>query len=523
MVLIITLMGIFAMAARFSIGSDTWWHLAAGRLILEEGQILKTDPFSYTRAGADWKYPGWLAEIAMIWIYRAFGPGGLNVGVALGVTASFGLVWLALKGNVYFKAFLLVLAAAASGVYWAARPYMVTFLFSAAYLVILERERSWWEEYDSTLDGGEAGVQNNHLAWLLPAIMLLWGNSHGGFAVGFILYGLYFLGIFIGEGLFVEYWKIFRDRKVSSLHKFALIWKDNSCCFKNSALTRFLHKRFKFFIFIGLLMILALIVNPAGTDMLLYPFKTVGIEALQKHIQEWQSPNFHELRVLPFLVLLFFTFGIVGAAPGRISVLDFLLVVVFGGLALTAARNIALFALVSPIVISRSAVKAWKPLSKNAQWMDQNSENPSRLKQFLNWLILILGVGAAVYKASSVYSVQVNQAYIREAFPVEAAAQIQNQELNGRIFNSYNWGGYLIWTFPERRVFIDGRTDLYGDQIIDHWLTVVRAEEGWEEILMVWGAETIIIEDDWELNILLPNNDWQLIYEDDKAVVYARP
>lgn len=521
MVLIITLMGIFAMAARFSVGSDTWWHLAAGRLILEKGQILKTDPFSYTRSGAAWEYPGWLAEIGMFWIYHLFGPGGLNAGVALAVTATFGLIWLTMKGNVYFKAFLLVLAAAASGVYWAARPYMVTFFFTAVYLVVLEKERSWWEEEAQEFEVHQGWLRSDRLIWLLPAVMLLWGNSHGGFAVGFILFGVYFLGILFGQGLLFDYWKIFKSSNVRTGNKLTLLWKSNPQLMENSNLRQSRHRRLQRFFLAGLLMVLALMINPAGPDMLLYPLDTVGIEALQKYIEEWQSPNFHEARVIPFLLLMAVTFGMVGAARERISLFDFLLVLVFGGLALSAARNIALFALVSPVVISRSGVKAWMPLSDNAQWLDQKPESGSWVKQIIHWLILFLGAAAVIYKISLVYPDQANQDYFQEAFPVEAVDFIQDRGIQGRIFNSYNWGGYIIWALPERRVFIDGRTDLYGDEVIDQWLTVIRAEKDWEEILETWGAELIVIEDYWELNLLLPNHEWQLIYSDNKARVYS--
>jgi hypothetical protein len=44
-----------------------------------------------------------------------------------------------------------------------------------------------------------------------------------------------------------------------------------------------------------------------------------------------------------------------------------------------------------------------------------------------------------------------------------------------RMFNSYNWGGYLLWELPEYPVFIDGRTDLYDDELVEEWLRVVRA------------------------------------------------
>jgi hypothetical protein len=395
-------------------------------------------------------------------------------------------------------------------------------LFTAVYLVVLEGEWRWWLGDNRWLDEHQLGFRSGRSVWVLPVVMLLWSNSHGGFAVGFILFGLYLLEIIFGQGLLVNYWTIVTAPGESARQKVTLIWGAPPQLFEGNKLNRDRHRRFQYFLIAGLLMTLAVMVNPAGPDMLLYPFETVGIEALQNYIEEWQSPNFHETRMLPFMLLMVLTFGMVGAARERISLIDFLLVTVFGGLALTAARNVALFALITPVVITKSGVKAWRPLSADAQWLDQDGENSSRVKQAINWVILILGCAAVIYKLSLVYPDQANQEYINSTFPVEPVNLVQDQGFEGRIFNSYNWGGYLIWALPERRVFIDGRTDLYGDEIIDQWLSVVQAEKGWEEILATWRADLIIIEEFWELNHLLPNHEWQLIFADGQAKVYSR-
>jgi len=64
----------------------------------------------------------------------------------------------------------------------------------------------------------------------------------------------------------------------------------------------------------------------------------------------------------------------------------------------------------------------------------------------------------------------------------------------GRLFNSYNWGGYLLWELPEYPVFIDGRTDLYNDELINEWLQVMRGEPGWQEALDRWQVRLVLLE-----------------------------
>lgn len=141
LVIWITFLAVFAMAARISVDTDTWWHLRSGQWIVENQRLPYTDPFSYTRAGQSWEYPGWLVQIPMYVVFRIAGPGGLNLLTALLVTLAYFFIWRTLNGGVFLKAIAVVMAAAASGVYWAARPYMLTFVLSAIFIWILENER----------------------------------------------------------------------------------------------------------------------------------------------------------------------------------------------------------------------------------------------------------------------------------------------------------------------------------------------------------------------------------------------
>jgi hypothetical protein len=177
LVFLMTILAVFTMAVRVSVDSDTWWHLRAGKTILDQGAILDHDLFSLTRQGESWEYPGWLAEIAIYGAFNLFGFPGLNLLTALAVTAAFIMLWFALEGRLLLRSAVLLLAAITSAVFWSARPQIFSLTLSAAYLLILEREQR------------SAG----RLLWLLPPLMALWVNLHGGFAIGFILIALYLI------------------------------------------------------------------------------------------------------------------------------------------------------------------------------------------------------------------------------------------------------------------------------------------------------------------------------------------
>lgn len=478
--IVITFLAIFAMAARISVDTDTWWHLRAGQWIMDNRSVPRVDPFSYTRLDYPWEYPGWIVQVCMLGIYRVFGPGGLNLWTAGMVTLAFAFIWRTLSGGVFLRAFMIILAASSSAVYWAARPYLITFLLAAIYLWVLE---------DYRVRGYPLGDKR---IWCIPALMVIWANSHGGFAVGFIILGVYILSMVI-----VEY----RTSKLAIT--------------VNIVTLRLLITIFAF-------TILAVCLNPYGPVMLLYPFKTVGIGALQDYIQEWQSPNFHSVSVQPFAWLLLLTLGTVGISRRRLSWTDFALTAGFAYLGLLAGRNVALFALVAPMVVTRHASPILEALGRHFGYRI----NPKRIiptkQAYLNLLIvglMLLGVG---YKVSLVFPASANEEVFRESFPVEAVEYIHQTQPPGRLLNSYNWGAYLLWALPEYPVFVDGRTDLYNDEIIGEWLQIVRAEDGWQEALDRWEVHLVMLEPNTPLVYRLEVAGWQQLYSDEVAVLYGR-
>jgi hypothetical protein len=479
----ITFLAIFAMAARISVDTDTWWHLRAGEWILENRAVPQTDPFSYTRGGAPWQYPGWLVEVPMALIYRVSGPGGLNLWTAAMVTLTFAFLWRALTGGAFLRAFTLILAATASGVYWAARPYLVTFLFAAIFLWVLEDFR--WGRAD-------------RLGWL-PVLMAIWANSHGGFAVGILIWGVYLVDAY------------FRDQ-IKLLD--SLEWRN---------LVRFQPAARKLLVIGGLLLV-AVMVNPSGPVMILYPFKTVAINSLSEFIQEWQSPDFHSRQVQPFLWLLFATVGAIGFSKRQLALKDFLLFTGFAYLSFQAGRNIALFALAAPLVLTRHAAPLLKGLQSRLGLASQPPfpGSGNYLQRILNPILVGVLLLAVVYKVSLIFPEAINQDYFNETLPVAAVDYLQRESPPGRLFNPYNWGGYLLWALPEYPVFIDGRTDLYDDDLIASWLQVVRGEPGWEGVLEHWEVNLVLSDHGMPLVRVLEDEGWRQLYSDDIAVLFAR-
>lgn len=479
----ITFLAIFAMAAKPSIDSDTWWHLRAGQWIIEQQAVPQVDPFSYTRLGQPWHYPGWLVEVPMTWLYQTFGPLGLNLWTASMVTLAFWLVGKTLGGGPFLRAFTLVLAAAASGVYWAARPYLVTFVLAAAFLWILDGAR-WHPDNPA----------RQRRVWGLPPLMVVWANSHGGFALGFLLLGVYGFG------------ELMRLAGVHLAHNHPLRRADFA------PLVRLVG--------VGLALLLAVCLNPSGPQMLGYAFKTVSIGALQDYILEWQSPNFHLLAAHPTIWLIGLLLAALGLSRRRLALTDFLLAFGFLYLALLAWRNVALFALAAPPVITRHLAPPLAALGR--RWCYRGVGAPTPAQTRLNGLLLVVLILVMGLKVTADALPAANEKALRAFTPVAAVDYIRQNRPPGRLFNAYNWGAYLLWALPEYPVFIDGRTDLYNDEIIDQWLQVTRAEPGWQTVLDRWQVRLVLLEPGAPVVGLLQAQGWQTLYQDEQAVVLGR-
>lgn len=444
---------LFAMAVRTPTDTDTWWHIRSGDYIVHERTIPTTDPFSHNRYGEDWIDHSWGSQIVIYGAYELFGGGdrpgdsgniGLSLYMAALATLAMAFVYLMCEGNVYVRAFVVVLGASAAAVFWSPRPQMVSFMLGALvlYLLHLYKRRS--------LDR----------LWLIPVIMGLWANLHGGFAIGFI----FLFGSLIGEGL------------------------GNLLDPESATVVRW--PRLRKLALVTLVAIAAVALNPRGIMMLGYPLRTVSIGVLQDFIQEWASPNFHEPQTWPFAALLLGVLAAAALGSRRIDWTDLVLVCGTAFMALTAGRNIAVFAIAATPVFSRH-LDAW--LTERG-WQVRPRRRMSNSMLALNWVLLIIvGLGALAKIAGAV-----NAQTVREAqelyFPVELADTLDETPPPGKMFNSYNWGGYLIFAAPGVPVYVDGRTDLYDDAFLREYLDIAFLREGWEDRLDAQDIGYLAIE-----------------------------
>ena len=441
------------------------------------GRILYVDEFSFTVRGAPWTNVQWLAQVGMYAAYLLGGDVLLAMLVAALVVVTFAFVYLQMEGVPVLRAFILVLAATASSVIWSPRPQMLSFVFTAitGYIVFLWKWR-----------------RVNRL-WVLILLSVFWGNVHGGYALGLMLIG----SVIAGETLN----RLLGRAQVSEV----MTWREIGILAG-----------------VGILCGLALLINPYGFGTWMLPFHTVGIKTLQGFIQEWASPDFHNLYEQPVLWLLFALLVVTGLSRRRWDWADLVLVVVFGYSAFVARRNIAPFALVIAPVLSRRtqlviesmSVPITFPASMRKDW-------DPKLTAVLNWLIVILVAVAVLLKGVVALSPKMMAQAQQDIAPIRAVEWIKQNHATGPMYNSYNWGGYLLWALPEEPVFADGRTDVY-NEFLTEYVKVMFIRPGWQDVLDRYGVRLVLTERDSFLATMLTTRpEWKMIYGDNQAAIFA--
>jgi hypothetical protein len=445
---------------------DTWWHITTGERILSTGIWPTTDSFSYTVAGQNWIAYEWLGEVVMALAARAGLPGLAALLGGLSAALVLLLYYLAYlrSGNVKaaFVACVLVLPVAST--VFALRPQLMGYVFLTLTLISLERFR----------------LGRPKLAWFLPGLFLIWVNTHGTFILGLLVLGLYWASGLISfrwGGLVAEPWNAEQRRQLA-------------------------------IIFLGCVLVLP--ATPYGTRLAAYPLELALLQPMSTGtILEWQPIAFQRVfgPIFLGLMLLFLFAQVTLQATYRLEQFALLLLTVY--LAAAHARLILFFVLVfAPLVAA--LLGRWLP-----------NYQPAKDRWALNAVLLALAFSTAIAHFPS--REQFGKSFASN-FPVNGLAFLRQHGIAGPLLNEYHWGGFLIWAGgPERKVFIDGRADVYEySGVFRDYLDLTRAEPNTRFLLRKYQVEACLLLPRSRLaSYLSESPDWELAYADGLAAVYV--
>jgi hypothetical protein len=187
-------------------------------------------------------------------------------------------------------------------------------------------------------------------------------------------------------------------------------------------------------------------------------------------------------------------------------------------MSLLSARNAHLFGVVAPFVLSTGLkeISTIRPLKNIEQMLSRMEKRFSgKLLAALSVVVLSILLVAGPWR-------NINQ-FDPAVFPVNAIQWLKGKPLSGRMFNEFDWGGYiLLHLWPQQKVFIESQTDTTGE-LTRKYETVVTLQDGWETVFREYEIDWVIIRVHSLLaKELSSNSDWATAYQDTVAVIYIR-
>ena len=502
---------------------DFWWHLKTGMLIVQQHAIPHTDPFSWTRPGAPWTAHEWGWDALLYLVYRLGGFLGLiYLKAALFGGCAVLATYLALRWGAGLLPALAVtvLLSAAVAVWLNARPQMLIVLYVLLILHVLTSHR----------EGRPRAL------WWLPVIFLFWANTHGAFLIGWALLVLYGVCEVLQPSRVAQASKPASDLPAegdleidaapaagagitpvadAGLEACATPGGGLRCGWPLPSLRGLLP-----LLLPGIASVLICLANPNGVQGALYPFSYVfGANAYHAQIiTEYASPDFHQAIFVMMEALMLVTVLAMIISPEAPSLWELALLLSGIYLFLKWARNGPILA-VFCVPLAARHLTARLRCSRWLAWLGEQELELRPAMAALGAVVILLALALlAPHDPSPTGTIDAG------LLPLRATQVVQLNPPQGNLFNSYEWGGYLIWElYPQYKVFIDGRADMYGSDLVDEYEKIFRLQSGWQDALKKRKIEWLLVHADGTLaEILEEGTDYAVLYRDDTAVLFAR-
>ena len=439
-------------------GSDMWWHVAAGRELLQTGTLWMVDDWSYTAFGKDWLNHEWLSDIIYYQWVSLWGVETLVYWKWLVIIATFGILQLALarfSGDHIAALLCSGIAIAIAAPFLDVRPHLYSLLnFSILLWLVLGRQAR---------------------LWALALLFFIWVNLHGGFFFGLM-----------AAGILVFPWRNF---SLAALRGAMLV---------------------------GVVCLVAAALNPSGIGTFLYPLKYAFDETSPfRQLGEWISP-FRPGGITSPLFFIFMWAPLLGLGyfiprvrkSVDLPIEGILLTALTLAMALTSRRFIPLFGMSLAVMLAPLLAFAFNSLSLR------------RYALPLSLVALVFaGLRAAPYplKAGPAFHYLVAE----YSYPVDMLNYIETNNIQGKVYALYNWGGYIHWRVDgDLKVFMDGRADtIYDAQTYYDYTHVLASRPGWIDLVEDSGAQYML----WphlgkggqeKLQQLLATGRWRPVYRD---------
>ncbi len=457
---------------------DTGYHIRAGEIILQTWHVPSQDIFSHHQPPLPWTAHEWLSEVVMALVYKLSGLTGVVLFFAFLLSLTHWLLFLLLRSrsdNIILATFITLLATATSSSHWLARPHVFSFLFTLAWYHLLDRFQ----------------YRNQRTLVYLPLLMLPWVNLHGGYFLGLVLIVVYLLGNLLHS---------LGTHRARALEH----WQKTKGLFGVLIVT-----------------ILACLINPLGYEILLFPARITSNRFIMDRVTEFLSPNFHD--VLPFKYMLLATIAALALTRYRLNLIEAGLIVLLSYMALYSARYVSLYAIIiAPLLLKTSESILMDSPSGVFKFIQKRNQLLVNIDANLRSSLWPITAILLVVTLALLNSLHFN--FSEKSFPLAAVKFLQREHVAGNMFNNDEFGDYIIFAaWPQYRVFMDGRSDMYGEKLGRAYFEVANAQPGWKEVLKRYNIDWVIFDTNSALTAALREQiDWQPIYSDKVATIFIR-
>jgi hypothetical protein len=498
----VVLLATATLALRRLDDSDTWWHLSAGRWIVENRRIPFTDPFSHTVPDHAWINVQWLYDLLLYGLWQI---GGANLLVLSAVAAYTGAVAL-LLGTLRRWVGPVTAAALAA---WALivaeerfliRPEMVSFLLLGVMLRLLL----------------EATESSPRRLLGLPLVMLLWVNTHSLFVIG-----LFCIACTVAGAVGGAYWRSATGTGAGGRARVMPLLAAAIACAAAALLNPYFAR--------GALFPLELLTRIDGSSSV---FQSIG---------EFRAPwsgYFETLPISAYQLLAVCSVGVVAAAvlvrlatrrssaarfaPGALALFVSLLYV-----STLARRNIALFALGAMPTVAMALAILREAIPPRRRALFRNLEPAFASALMVAGVVFVGWVATNRYYRWNGSTHAFGLGVYETNFPIHASRFAAEARLQPRLYNDLSAGGYLTWSRPVADgVFIDGRLEVYDTEFFSEYRRGLDDPTYWYESARKYGIRSVIVFHRWAnrhglIRRLSQDPRWRLVHKDEVAVVFA--
>jgi len=442
---------------------DVWWNIRLGEVMLQTQSLAPSDVFSYTRFGTDWPWKDWGTALLL---YGTWSVGGLTALVLLKASMLLGTAALQWRMCRTERGLPLPVVVLTVSVCMSAASFRFTERGATVSLVLVA-VLLW------LIDRHRAGKRG--LLWAVPLIVLNANMHRGVLLLPVILCALAIVELF----------------EAKLLHK-DRAWTRS---FGIAAAGSF-----------------AVLATPFGIRII-----TTTIALMGQHsalITEWAPVEYELVKRLSPATLVAIAFvaggGLLRAIRSR-DPWDLALVVLAFGLGMQSIRHLPYIALLG----AGPAASGWASIGREV-WS-------GRLKSLLTLAPALAALLYLLGRPLPPPSFGLSPAH----FPDKGVAFIQDEGLEGPMFNQFGYGGFLLFNlWPQHRVYIDGRTDLvYTPQMVERYIASSMDPNVFAEEDDTHNFQFIIVDNSpmqGTFAHLDRNPTWALVHASRRSLIYVK-